>query len=165
MRQKYLGENERAVIKILSENKNEVYRHQLIKWVTTELNKSFETISWTLKNMVSKGMIYFDALMNIYTLPDHWREALQQERGINALPQQLVGINKRIELMRLALENRLVENEIEAYGLYGLLDLDMSSLKKIADQFANEKQREGKSKQRKKQETSQLISYYFNHKK
>lgn len=162
MKQKYLGPNERAVIKTLTENGNEVYRHQLIQWVRNDLNKSFETISWTLKNMVSKGMIYFDPLTTTYTLPDHWREALKQKRGINALPQQLVSINKRIELFRLAFENGLVENEIEGYAFYGLLDIDMSTLKKVAEQFSNEKVREGKEKERDTKEVSQLIAEYLN---
>lgn len=160
MRQKYLGENERAVIKILSENKNEVDRAQLINLLKIDLNKSFETLSWTLKNMVSKGMIYLDPLTNCYTLPDHWRETLKQERGVNALPQQLVGIQKRIELMSLAFEHGLIKNEIEAYGVYGLLDLDMGSLKKVAEQLSNEKIMEGKNKERKRNETSGLIREY-----
>ena len=160
MRQKYLGANEQAVIKILSENKNEVDRTQLINLLKIDLNKSFETLSWTLKNMESKGMIYFDPLTNCYTLPDHWRETLKQERGINALPQQLLGIQKRIELMSLAFEHGIIGNEIEAYGLYGLLDLDMGSLKKVTEQFSNEKIIKGKKKERKRDEASRLIRDY-----
>lgn len=46
MRQKHLGENERTIIKILSENNNEISRSNLINWTRIELGKSFETISW-----------------------------------------------------------------------------------------------------------------------
>jgi hypothetical protein len=162
MKQKYLGDNERAIIKTLTENNNELQRQYLINWVRSELGKSFETISWTLKKMTKKGMIIYDPLTSTYTLPDHWREVLKQEKGVNALPQQLISINKRIELFRLAFENELIENEIEAYGIYGLLDIDMSSLKKVAEQYSNEKVRKDKETERTKKETSQLIAEYLN---
>ncbi len=162
MKHKNLGENERTIIRILTENNNEVKRIHLIKWVRTESGKSYETISWSLKNMVSKGLIYYDPLTTTYTLPDHWREVLKQERGIDAPPQQLVGIDIRIELMRIALDQKLVTNEIEAYGLYGLLDLNLDSLKKVTEQFSNECSREGRNHQRRKEENSQLIREYLN---
>jgi len=40
-------------------------------------------------------------------------------------------MEKRLELMRLAFENGLIETELEGYGLYGLLDLNLETLQKV----------------------------------
>jgi hypothetical protein len=144
-------------MKLLQDNGNELKRDQIINWLRIETGKSRDSLSWSLKNMAAKGILRYDPYTDCYSIPDYWREALKSERGIDRLPQELFPISKRMELMRLAFEHGLIENELEGYGLYGLLDLNLESLQKVVLAFEDENARKAREEKQKEDETSSVL--------
>ena len=160
MARAYLGKNEKNILNGLKKYGPNCPRKQLIYYVRMDTDTSKASLYWTIKNMQEKGLIIYDPFTDTINIPDHWLEQLRQTGNhIDICPQHLLSVSKRIDIFKIALKN-ISMNETELFGLYGLLDLNIDSLKKLKSLVDNEKVRKGVEKEKGFKEASQLLQAY-----